>query len=219
MESKGHQQFEGGQREAFAAREKIVPWRAYCCLGAIGIPLWCTRQGKAAKFGKQMLKKDLEVSRLIKKLINTKATVELMRRPDQTSLRKANKKLFAVASKVEDLSDSSSEEEQMLAIALNNAENAVQEELNKQMESLRSLPRKDDLCLGETMRALVDSNQAGEALYDSARNIMDQVTDSHVSLKSSNTPSRSNKKGRRGKKSAASIVLEEPSKEDRGFTF
>ena len=41
--------------------------------------------------------------------------------PDEQGLRKANKKLFPVCSTMEEFSDSSSGEEQMLAIALDNA--------------------------------------------------------------------------------------------------
>lgn len=44
--------FEGGQREALRLRDKIIPWKAYCCLGLIGVPYCCTRQGKAARMGK-----------------------------------------------------------------------------------------------------------------------------------------------------------------------
>ena len=123
-------------------REKIVPWKAYCCFGMFCIPLWCTRQGKGARIGKQMLKKDLEVSRLIKKLINTKTAIELMLMPDQQGLKKANKKLYPVCSAMEDFSDSSSEEEQLLALAINNAENQVQAKREEE-QNFRRVPSKN----------------------------------------------------------------------------
>ena len=68
-----------------------------------------------------MLVKHLELSRILKKLTNTKAAIELMLMPDENGLRKANKRLFPVCNAMEDFSDSSSGEEQMLAIALENA--------------------------------------------------------------------------------------------------
>lgn len=54
---------------------------------------------------------------------------------------------------------------------------------------------------------------------------MDHVTDSHATNLSVNSPSKnshrtkSSGRKRKGKKSQASIVLEEPSREDRGFRF
>ena len=73
--------------------------------------------------------------------------------------------------------------------------------------------------LGDTMRGLV-SNEAGEALYDSERNLYDKVTESHVSMPRSlgSLNKRSRKSGSR-KSRKASVVLEEPSKEDHGYTF
>ena len=136
---------------------------------------------------------------------------------------KANKKLFPVCSALEELSNSSSEEEKLLAIAYEQA--AKQDAEREVFYSSR---------LGSTRRGLLESfktNEAGEAVYDSERgqNIMDQVTDSQMSLpvKSRSSPGRSSRtfsKGsrrsnKRGKKSYNSIVLEEPSKEDRGFAF
>jgi len=75
-----------------------------------------------------MLVKHLEVSRILKKLTNTKAALNLMLMPNQTGLNKAKKKLFPVCSTLQEFSDSSSEEEQMLAIALENAEKEVKYE-------------------------------------------------------------------------------------------
>ena len=68
-----------------------------------------------------MLVKHLEVSRLVKKLTNTKAAVELILRPDAQGQAKVNKRLFPVCSTLQEFSDSSSEEERLLAIALENA--------------------------------------------------------------------------------------------------
>lgn len=76
------------------------------------------------------------------------------------------------------------------------------------------------------MRGLTDQyklNEAGEALYDSSRCIMDQVTDSLNSLPSGDrSPGKkirmySRKKGKKTRKSHTSIVMEEPSREDKGF--
>ena len=82
------------------------------------------------------------------------------------------------------------------------------------------------MTLGDTMRGLI-SNEAGEALYDSSRNLTDKMTESQISsgkkIKSRSSNKSSNRnttsKGRKGKKSQASIVYEEPSREDRGFAF
>ena len=48
--------------------------------------------------------------------------------PDDKGLSKANKKLFPVCTAIEDFSDSSSGEEQMLAIALENAQKKRKEQ-------------------------------------------------------------------------------------------
>lgn len=133
--------------------------------------------------GKQMLKKHLEVSRILKKLSHTKTALELMLMPNQTGLRKANQKLFPVCSSFKDFSDSSSEEEQMLAIALENAQNPQRAAAFSQRE-LSNISASGNnnilgnsiqqLDLGDTMRCLVDQeNKAGEAIYDSARLILD----------------------------------------------
>ena len=68
-----------------------------------------------------MLKKDLEVSRILKKMTNTKTAVELMLRPDSQGRRKADKKLFPVCSAIQDFSDSSEEEENLVMLAYENA--------------------------------------------------------------------------------------------------
>ena len=68
-----------------------------------------------------MLGKHLELSRILKKLIHTKTAIELMLMPNEEGLKKANKKLFPVCSALEEFTDSSSGEEYMLAIALENA--------------------------------------------------------------------------------------------------
>ena len=112
--------YEGGHREALKLREKIVPWKAYCCFGLVCLP-YCNRQGRAARIGKKMLGKHLELSRILKKLIHTKTAIELMLMPNEEGLKKANKKLFPVCSALEEFTDSSSGEEYMLAIALENA--------------------------------------------------------------------------------------------------
>ena len=70
-----------------------------------------------------MLVKHLELSRILKRMTNTKTAIELMLMPNKDGLSKANKKLFPVCANIEDFTDSSSEEEHMLAIALENAEN------------------------------------------------------------------------------------------------
>ena len=94
----------------------------------------------------------------------------------------------------------------------NEAERDVDEEVNN-----INLVNLDDG--GDTMR-----NEAGEAYYDSARNLMDEITDSHASIHLLKSPGSSKRsrgsKSRKGKskKSHTSIVLEEPSKEDRGLT-
>lgn len=126
-----------------------------------------------------MLKKHLEVSRILKKLSHTKTALELMLLPNQVGLRKANKKLFPVCSAMQDFSDSSSEEEQMLAIALENAQNSErlagsQHSVNNASASGLLFDKERPLLdLGDTMRCLVDrDNKAGEALYDSERNLM-----------------------------------------------
>ena len=72
-----------------------------------------------------MLKKHLEVSRILRKITHTKAAIELMLMPNQQGLNKANKKLFPVCSALEQFSDSSSGEEQMLALALEKAGKAA----------------------------------------------------------------------------------------------
>jgi len=77
--------------------------------------------GKAARIAKQMLQNHLEVSRILKKISNTKAAVELMLSPDATGVAKVNKKLFPVCSTLQEFSDSSSEEEKMLVKALRKA--------------------------------------------------------------------------------------------------
>lgn len=92
-----------------------------------------------------------------------------------------------------------------------------------------SMRRTQESALGDTMRALADSfktNEAGEAFYDSEKGFGDKVTDSNRSLVASDlSPGkfsrRTGSKGRsrRSKRSHASIVLEEPSKEDKGFAF
>lgn len=83
----------------------------------------------------------------------------------------------------------------MLAIALDNAEKGEkrrQEELQleldqmnndyQQQEALILLNSgKDGADLGETMRGLIN-NEAGEALYDSSKNIDDKMTDSQISI-------------------------------------
>lgn len=164
------------------------------------------------------------MSRILKKIINTKTAVELMLLHDGKGRTKAEKRLFPVCSAIEELSNSSSEEEKLLCVAYEQA--AKQDAERAVFYSSR---------IASTRRGLLESfktNEAGEAIYDSERghNIMDQVTDSQMSLvgKGSSSPGRSNRtfsKGsrrsskRRGKKSYASIVLEEPSKEDRGFAF
>ena len=123
----------------------------------------------------------------------------------------------------------------MLAIALEKA--AINRDGDKKRDQ-SSLPELNDLGasgnlfsnvnqfdlskindLGETMRGLV-SNEAGEALYDSERNLYDKVTESHVSMPRSfgSLNRRSRKSGSR-KSRKASVVLEEPSKEDHGYTF
>ena len=69
------------------------------------------------------------------------------------------------------------------------------------------------------MRGLV-SNEAGEALYDSERNLYDKVTESQVSMpRSLGSMNRRSRKSGSRKSRKASIVLEEPSKEDHGYTF
>ena len=127
----------------------------------------------------------------------------------------------------------------MLAIALENAENKVKQQSEQDLaaslapnqletEDLARSSKADGLagdkmCEGEegadTLR-----NEAGEAIYDSARNLMEQVTDSHASIRllqshSSKRSRGSKSRKSKSKKSHASVVLEEPSKEDRGFAF
>ena len=55
--------------------------------------------------------------------------------PDEQGIKKANKKLFPVCSTMEEFSDSSSGEEQMLAIALDNAQRKPVEESFARAES------------------------------------------------------------------------------------
>ena len=82
-----------------------------------------------------MLVRHLELSRILKKLTHTKTAIESMLMPDEQGLRKANKKLFPVCSAMEEFSDSSSGEEQMLAIALENAQRKPIEESFARAES------------------------------------------------------------------------------------
>ena len=126
-----------------------------------------------------MLHRHLELSRILKKVSNTKAAMELMLHPSEKGLKKAAKKLFPVCSTANQLSDSSSEEEQMLAIALENAQK-VQDQRNSvsQAEFLRQSedalipsPELPNMLEEDTMRHLVKSfrsNDAGEAIYDSS---------------------------------------------------
>ena len=118
-----------------------------------------------------MLRKDLEVSRILKKMTNTKTAVELMLMPDTNGRKKADKKLFPVCSAVDDFSDSSEEEEKLVMLAYEKCKEDEKEDIH--FYSSR---------LGSTRRGLLDSfksNDAGEALYDSERgNVMDHVTDS-----------------------------------------
>ena len=150
-----------------------------------------------------------------------------------------NKKLFPVCSTLQEFSDSTSEEEKMLATALENIKSrrhggASLVAFDSLGESGNLFKRQEELKsanLNNTNRGLLDStrsNVTGEALYDSNRNIMSQVTDSHASIaiSSERTPkisARTGSKGSKGRKkskrSFASIVMEEPSKEDKGFAF
>ena len=79
-------------------RQSLDILKAYFCRGQTPFRRYWTREGKAARFGKQMLTKDLEVSRILKKMTNTKTAVELMLMPDTKGRKKADKKLFPVCS-------------------------------------------------------------------------------------------------------------------------
>mmetsp|Transcript_30806 Transcript_30806/g.38114 ORF Transcript_30806/g.38114 Transcript_30806/m.38114 type:complete len:123 (-) Transcript_30806:415-783(-) len=120
------------------------------------------------------LRKHLEVSRILKNLTHTKTAVELMLMPDTQGRFKAEKKLYPVCSELQEVSDSSEEEENMLMLAYEKAN--ADEDITSPKHFFSSR-------LGSTRRGLMDSfktNEAGEAFYDSERgnNLMDQVTDS-----------------------------------------
>jgi len=149
-----------------------------------------------------------------------------------------NKKLFPVCSSLQEFSDSTSEEEKMLATALENIKNrqggaslVAFDGLGESGNLFKGQEELKTANLDNTNRGLLDSirsNVTGEALYDSNRNIMSQVTDSHASIAmssertpkiSARTGSRGSKGRKKSKRSFASIVMEEPSKEDKGFAF
>ena len=114
--------YEGGQRAALRERESIRPDKAYCCFGLLCLRNCRSRQGIAAQIGKKKLTRHLELSRILNRLVNTKTAIELMLMPNEKGLEKAKKKLFQVSTAADDyFSDSSSEEEQLIAIALENA--------------------------------------------------------------------------------------------------
>ena len=92
---------------------RIIPSQAYWCNGLFGVRHKTRKQGKAARIGKKMLERHLEVSRILKKLTHTKAALGLMLLPGEQALRKANRKLFPVhaTNQYSSSSDSTSEEE------------------------------------------------------------------------------------------------------------
>ena len=98
--------------------------------------------------GKQLLGKDLEVTRMLKKLTHTKAAIELMLMPNEKGLTKANKKLFPVCATVHDFSDSTSEEENMLALALDQAHSKLQQEPS--LQGLAQLGESGNLFSNDT---------------------------------------------------------------------
>ena len=99
------------QRQSLKNREKIIPSQAYFCCGLLCLRRCKTRQGRAAKFGKQMLVRHLEVGRILRRITHIKAAMELVLMPDENGLKKANRKLFPVGSGLDQFSDSSSDEE------------------------------------------------------------------------------------------------------------
>lgn len=116
----------------------------------------------------------------MKKITNTKTAVELMLLPEHKAQNKANKRLFPVCNAIEEMSDSSSEEDNLICMAYDRSKQKDGFEVRK--PELFNSSR-----MGSTRRGLLDSykhneaNEAGEAYYDSERsnnvNIMEQVID------------------------------------------
>lgn len=180
-------------------------------------------QGTSAKIGKQRLAHDLELTRILRRMGSTKTAVSLMLQPQRKWIDKANRKLFSVSAGLEESVGSSSEDEHIMAAALERAEHEAMAE--NSLNQMNQLGESGNL-FNSAMEVREDPMQ--ETMRPLNVSVKDHFSDSKIVRINETESAKSSPKSRRSRasfgsrltrKSHASVVMEEPSKEDKGFSL